>query len=390
MEERETERLSLSNNRTGRAILIVTLAMLALGVVMVHSAVASVSDPGKWYARVDVRHTMFALLASIVLITFWRFDYRLLGRGARFPAAPTVLLIAALICGVLVFVPGLGRSVGGYYRWIRLGPAQYQIQFQPSELIKISLLIFLAAWISRKSPTEVRSFGRTFVPAAVIIGACVSLVITQDFGTAALIGVAAVVTLLLGGVPWYQLMLLIPPAALGFYVTVVRNPHRWRRIAAMLEDPLTSTHPAAYQPRQALLAILSGGWFGKGPGNGAMKLGFLPEDSTDFIFSVFCEEWGFIGAMGLMGLIAMWIYFARKAAVGASDAFGRILVGSLGFAIAIQAVGHLAVNLVLAPPTGISLPFISAGGTALLLMSGAVAMIVSVTSRAGASNELSS
>lgn len=373
--------MPLSEDHTGRTLTLATLGMLALGTVMVHSAVASVSAPGRWYGRVDVRHTIFAGMGALVLLICWRFDYRLLVRGKRLPVIPAVLLAVALICGALVFVPGIGRSVGGYHRWIRLGPPRYQIQFQPSELIKISLLVFLAGWISRKTHAEVRSFRRTFLPAAMLTTLCVGLVITQDFGTAALMGIAAVVTLLLGGVPWYHVGLLVPPAAVGFWATVVCVPHRWGRITALLEDPLVSSSPAAYQPRQALLAILSGGWFGKGPGNGMLKLGFLPEDTTDFIFSSFCEEWGVVGALLLMGMIVVWIYAARKTAVRACDGFGRLLVGALGFLIGIQAIGHLAVNLVVAPPTGMGLPFISAGGTALILMSGAAALIVSVSSR---------
>ena len=114
-----------------------------------------------------------------------------------------------------------------------------------------------------------------------------------------------------------------------------------------------------------------------------VKLGFLPEDSTDFIFSVFCEEWGFIGAVLLMGLIVLWIYAVRKIAISANDKFARLLAGSLGFLIAFQAMLHIAVDLVLVPPTGIGLPFISAGGTSLILAAAATAMIVSVSSRPG-------
>lgn len=373
------ERTPLGRNTAGKTLLLITLALLALGVVMVHSAVASVAAPGPWYMRVDFRHTLFAILAAVVLLTCWRFDYRLLVRGRGLPVLLAVGLAVALACGLLVFAPGIGHSAGGYHRWIRLGPNRYAIGFQPSELIKLMLVAFLAAWLSRKSAEDIRSLKKTFLPAAGLIALCVGLVVTQDFGTAVLIAASAGVVLLLAGVRVRHLAMLVPPAAAGFYAMVFRVPHRWARITAFL-DPWAGDNPSAYQPRQSLLAILSGGWFGQGVGRGMFKQGFLPEDSTDFIFSVLCEEWGVLGAVLLMGLIALWIYTVAKAA-GKAGGFGRLLIGSLGFLIAMQAVLHIAVNLVVAPPTGIALPFVSAGGTALVLMAAATALIVSVTSR---------
>ena len=365
------------DNHTGRALLLSTLGLLSLGVVMVHSAVASVARPGAWYARLDVRHTIFAVLAGVLLCTAWRIDYHRLGRGRRFGFLPAVVLGVAIVCGVLVFVPGLGRSIGGHHRWIRIGPSQYSIGFQPSEIIKVALMVFLASWLSHRR-TDPRSFKKTFLPAVGLTGLCVALIVTQDFGTAAVVGISAAVTLLLAGLPWYYLISLIPPAAMGFYLFVMRSPYRWARMVAMI-DPWSQTNPSAYQPRQSLLAIITGGWFGKGPGGGMQKLGFLPEGSTDFIFSVFCEEWGFIGAMLLMSLVLIWLWHARRAAVGTSERFGQLLAGSLGFLIGIQAVLHIAVGLVAAPPTGIGLPFVSAGGTALLTTTAAATMIISVT-----------
>jgi len=361
---------------------VTTLALMAVGVVMVHSAMASVSPPGAWYARLDVRHWLFAAAAAILLLLGWLADYRYLaGRRGRAPLLAGAGLCAALVCGALVFVPGAGRSVGGYHRWIRVGPSQFGIGFQPSELIKIALLVFLAAWLSRPG-RQVRSFGKVFAPAVLLIGLCVGLVVTQDFGTAVIIGVSAAAALLLAGVPWTYLMSLLPLGAAGFYAFVYRSPHRWARMTAVV-DVWTNKSPSAYQPRQSLLAVLTGGWFGKGPGQGTLKLGFLPEDSTDFIFSALCEEWGFVGAMVLLGLLILWIRHAWQIALESGDQFGRVLVGSLGFLIGFQAVLHIAVDTVALPPTGIALPFVSAGGTSLMLMAAATAMIVSVSARRG-------
>ncbi len=370
----------LSRNKCGRGLLVATLAMLAIGVVMVHSAMASVSAQGVWYTRLDARHTLFAVAAAAVLMTAWLVDYRwLAGRRSRVPVAASVILGLSLLCGALVFVPGIGHSINGYHRWIRLGPPQLAVGFQPSEMIKISIVVFLAAWLSRPG-VDVRNFRKTFLPATAIIGVCVGLVISQDFGTSVVIGIAAVVTLLLAGAPIRYMLLLAPPAAIGSYLFVMRSSHRLARITA-LANIWSQTNPSAYQPRQSMLAILTGGWMGKGLGNGTVKLGFLPEDTTDFIFSVLCEEWGFIGAMLVLGLIVLWIRHSWQIALDAGDRFGQLLAGSLGFLIATQALMHIAVDTVALPPTGISLPFVSAGGTSLMLMAGAAALIVSVSAR---------
>jgi len=269
--------------------------------------------------------------------------------------------------------------VGGYYRWIRLGPREYTIGFQPSELMKLTLVVFLAAWLTRDT-ADVRSFLRTFLPAILLIGLCIGLLVTQDISIGAILGLTGGVTLLLARVPLWHLLTLLPPAAGGFYYFVMCDPKRWQRILAMV-DPWSPDNPSAYQARQSLLAVVTGGWTGKGIGNGMLKLGFVPEDSTDFIFSVFCEEWGFLGAVLLMGLVLLWIWQVRRAAVRAQDRFGATLAGSLGFLIGLQAVLHVAVDLVAAPPTGMGLPFVPAGGTSLLLTAAATAMIASVTAR---------
>ena len=372
-----TVRLPLKDNSTGQGLILTALGMLALGVVLVYSATASVGPTPPWYARREVRHAIFAALSCGILFCGWQFNYRRLMWGRRMPIIPTVAMAIAVICAALVFVPGVGRSMGGAHRWIRIGPAEYSIGFQPSELVKLALVVFLAAWLSRDS-TNIRSF-KTFVVALVATGVAVAAIVTEDFGMAAVVAISAGAVMLMAGIPVLYLLGLLAPAAGGFYFFVMRVPHRWARITAMF-DVWNQSNPSTYQPRQALIANLLGGWEGRGLGSGLQKT-FLPENATDFIFSVYCEECGFAGAMLLIGLIGLWIWNSHRAAVRGSDRFGRVLAGSLGFLIAMQAVLHIAVNLVVAPPTGISLPLISAGGTALVMTAAAVALIVSVTAR---------
>ncbi len=379
-------RMTWRENSTGLGLQLVAMSLLALGVVIVHSAVASVAEPGAWYARRDYRHTAFALIAALVLLTAWRFDYRRLAGKGEFPTFLFACVVMTLILGVMVYLPGVGYSVGGKFRWIRVGPAEFGIGFQPSELIEISMIVFLAAWLSRRGDA-IRSFKWTFLPAMLLMLVCVGLVIREDFGTAALIGISAVVVMFLAGVPVLYLASLLAPAAAAFYYFVVCDAHRWGRILAMI-DPWSRTNAASYQAGQSLLTIITGGYFGRGLGNGMLKRGYLPEGETDFIFSVFCEEWGLVGAMLLVGLLLLWIWHARKAATKADNGFGKMLAGTLGFMIALQALMHIAVDLVAAPPTGIGCPFISAGGTRLVTISIATAMILSVTAHRRAVEEL--
>ncbi len=389
-------RLPLRDNPTGMGMMLSVLAMLALGVVMVHSAVASVIQPGPWYSRLDVRHTVFAILAMGVLCCGWLFDYRrLAGRdlpvrsGAKrsatgrmtsgFPVVAAVLLAVAAIFCVLVFVPGIGHKINGKFRWIRFGPRQYSIGFQPSEILKLSLMVFLAAFLARRGG-QVRSFRKTLLPVLLVSAVCIALVVTQDFGTAAVMGLSVLALLMLAGVRWYYLFTLIVAGAGAGYLFVTHSAYRMARIAAML-DPWATGNPSAYQPRQSLLSILTGGYTGQGVGHGMLKRGFLPEAPTDFIFATYCEEWGLAGAMLLMGLILLWLWHARRATSHAPNEFGYLLCGSLGFLIGLQAVLHIAVTLVAAPPTGMGLPFISAGGTSLVTMAAAAALMISVTAR---------
>ena len=373
-------RLGLTQNPLGQGLLLASLALMALGVVMVFSALSTVSQPAAWYARIDIRQALFAGLALLVLVAGSYVDYHRFGfgrglLGRAWLTFPAVLLAVSFVLACLVYVPGIGHAVEGRTRWIRVGPSQYQIQFQPSEVLRLALVIFLAAWLTRPQ-CNLKSF-RTFAAGVVLSLICIVPVIKEDFGMSLLIILAGLATLLLAGVPWYYLLSLVPPGAAGFYVMILAKADRLNRMMALM-NPWDMNNPSAYQPRQSLLAIIDGGWTGKGLGNGLLKQGYLPEKSTDFIFAVFSEEWGFIGALLLIGLILMWIYQARKSALVAADPFGRVLAGSLGAVIAMQMVMHIAVGEVALPPTGMSLPFVSAGGTSLVVMCAAVALMTSV------------
>ncbi len=380
---RQLERVPLRENLTGQGLILTTLALMALGVVMVFSTAGVGGGSGlAWYERTHVRQAIFAAVAAVMLCVLWRVDYHRLtlrsgskpgwARVVLSPAA--LLLILAMAASASVYIPGFGHEVGGDLRWIRYGP----VGFQPSEVLKIALLIALAAFLGRDD-VNVRRFRRVFVPALALTGMSVALVVTQDFGTGAIIGITAAVVLLAAGVCLVYLLGLAPLGAAAFYLFVVRVPHRWARFEAML-NPADTTNRATYQPWQSIIAIASG-VEPAGLGGGVAKYGYLPENQTDFIFAIICNELGMLGAFLVIGLLLVWLFLAMRVAVRAPDRLGALLAGGLGFLIVFQSALHVAVNVGWAPPTGVSLPFVSAGGSSLLLMSVATAVIVSVSAR---------
>ncbi|MFW6146571.1 MAG: FtsW/RodA/SpoVE family cell cycle protein [Planctomycetota bacterium] len=380
MTDQRSNHLLLKDNPTGQGLILAGLGLLGLGAVMVYSASAGGTAGGSWAARQEIRHLIYTAIAVGVLGLLWRVDYRWLIRGGAIGVPATALFVVAFILSVIVLIPGIGTEINGARRWLRIPLGAYELSFQPSELLKIALVILLACWLGRRRET-IGSFTRTFLPAALLVGACVGVVVVEDFGTGAVIGLVAGCVLLAAGVRWYHLLLLVPPAVGGFVVLVVMNANRWQRIAA-LRNPWDNT-AATWQLRQSLIAIGSGGWWGKGLGNGTIKLGFLPEDRTDFIFSVICEELGFAGGamvLGLFGLLVGLCWIAASRARGV----GRLLATGVGLLVGVQAALHVAVTLGCAPPTGVNLPLVAAGGTSLILVAAALALVVSVTAHDGA------
>ncbi len=366
--------LPLSRNSSGTGILLAALALLGLGTVMVYSASANLAVHSQWYNRQEIRHIGYAVVAAILMFTVWRVDYRWLYRS-RFGYG---LIIGAMVLSILltaaVMVHGVGMEKKGAHRWLPLGLG---LTFQPSELLKLISVIFLACWLGQPQ-RDTRSFTKAFLPAMAITLISVGAVVKEGFSLATIIGLTLGAVLLLSGIRWYYLFMLIPPAAAAAYFLVMRNPMRLGRITAF-QHVWDASSATTYQARQSLIAIGSGGLWGKGIGNGALKLGFLPEANNDFIFAVLCEELGFFGAALLISLVAVILFLSWRIAARSKDRTGRILAGGMGVLIVVQALLHIAVNISAAPPTGTCLPLVSAGGTDLILGAISIAMIVSVS-----------
>ena len=375
------QRLSLQECPTARSLIVVVVALVSVGMVAVHSAIASLGDPRVWYQRTEFKHTAFAAVALGIVCTLWRIDYRRLNAPKRWPWLAAILLFIAFAATALLLVPGLGHSIAGRVRWYRIPMGGASLSVQPSELLKLAMLIFLAAWLGRLGDRA--GNWSVFFRAVLVIGACAGVVFDNDLSSAVLICIGGGIALLLAGARWSQLLLSVVVVGGLLAAMIIMFPGKTDRFTAIIDPYVADGNPAKFHVCQSLTSVTVGSWQGVGCGQGVRKLGFLPEDHTDFIFASFCEEWGFIGGVGILALILCWLELTRRTATRAADRFGAILAGSVGGLIGIQALMHVGVNLGVIPPTGIGLPFVSAGGTRLIVLGASAAIVISIAVRPG-------
>ena len=356
-------------------LMVCVLALLLLGTIMVQSAAMRVNGNTGWHwTELGRRHLIYALVAAATFFIVGRVDYTHLLRGTKSLWRNLILwgLAVATVTCTLVLVPGVGMEVNGARRWLPLG----FVQVQPSELAKWAVVLYLAWWLSSR-PVDLRKFSR-FLLTLIPVGMLCLLVVIQDFGTAALIALCALTMLIIGRVRTWHLLVTIPPALVAAAWFVMSEPYRWRRMTAFL-DPYAAPQAEGYHMIQSLLSFATGGVTGKGLGNGIQKLGYLPEDTTDFIFSVICEELGLFGALLTVTLYLGIIYVAWQTMSRNRDSFGRMLALGVASMVGLQATINIAVATVTVPTKGLSLPLVSAGGSGLVITCAALGLLYSVT-----------
>ena len=356
----------------GRVLVMVVLALMAFGVLMVFSASRSV-DPGGG-GSYFVRHLLFLPIAIVAMAFGACVPYHWLNRGWL---AAAIFVGTVGLLGLVLF---FGDPVNGARRWFSVAVAGMRISFQPSELAKVGLVIFLA-WFFSRPKADARSFPRSFLPAMGAIGLIGALIVKEDFGTAALVGFVALLLCLIAGCRWWHFLTVLPFAGLGFWLTVVRVEYRWDRLIAFL-DPWAHQDGAGWHITQSLMGIGRGGFFGVGIGAGVQKF-YIPECETDFIFSVLCEEMGLVGAILVLGLFGVFVWRAGRVIRRAPDRFGFLLATGALLTIGLQAVMNIGVATSALPAKGIGLPFISYGGSGLVMMSLAAGLIASVACSGG-------
>lgn len=339
------------------------LLLTALGVVMVGASSAILADAQNHDALYYLkRQAVFAVLGSVALIVTASLEPAWLERKAPF------FMIAALVLLVLVLVPGIGHLAGGSRRWINFGP----IGVQAGEVAKLALVMFLAASLARKGKGKgklgampglrARSLRYFLVPAI-----CIGLLLGEpDFGTAVLLAAITFVMLFISGArlaPLLGVAVLAVPLAL---LAIGTSEYRVKRVLAFL-DPWAHRYDIGYQITESLMTVGSGGLFGLGLGESRQKLFFLPAAHTDFVFSIIGEELGFMGVLVVIGAFAVIAVRAWQAAARARSPFIALLVVGLGSLLVLQAAFNIAVTLGLVPTKGITLPFVSYGGSSLVM-----------------------
>ena len=240
----------------------------------------------------------------------------------------------------------------------------------------MALLFFLAAFCDKFSDS-IKLYRKGFLPLCLVAALVVALIITQDFGTAAFISLLCFLMLIIGGVKWSHALTPLPFAIIAFLAALIRSPSRIQRIAAFL-NPQKWADSAAYQANQSLVALGSGGLAGKGLGKGICKYGHLPEDTTDFIFAIIGEELGLIGTIAVIALFVIFVWLGILVVIRCQDRFGQLLASGIVLTIATQAAINIGVVTVVLPTKGIPLPFVSAGGTSMLLSAAAVGVLINI------------
>jgi cell division protein FtsW len=328
-----------------------------------------------WYETRGGRQAIYASLAFITFAVacFFNPGWFVDGRKSWW-SVPMLGVYVAIAACALVFV--VGRDINGAHRWIHLGP----IQIQVSEIGKWGAVVYLA-WLLGTRPLDLNKFWTGFVPACVPIGMIVLLVVIEDLGTAALIGVVAAAMLVVGGAKLWHLAVCVPPALAAGVYFLAGTPYRLTRVTAFL-NPWEDPQGTGYHMIQSLLSFATGGLTGVGLGNGVQKLGYLPEGETDFIYAVISEELGFAGAVIILVLFTGLVLAAWRAVGDLSiRPTWRLLAFGIGTMIGVQALINVAVATVSMPTKGMSLPLVSAGGSVTVMASAMLGLLAAVLAR---------
>ena len=360
------------------ALVLLTLLALSFGIIELYSASAFLAQsdglPGHFYA---VRQLMGAAMGAVGAAILARIDYRHY-RIAAWPILGTVLFLLLLV--ILPGTEAIAPRVNGARRWIDLG-----IQFQPSEFAKIALIVWTAAMAVKKQD-RLRSLSKGLAPFLVVWLVAVVLVFLQpNLSAALLIALLSALVLFAGGARIGHFILLGLVAVPVVWSQIQGASYRMKRIIAFL-DPTADPAGVTYQIRQSLIAVGSGGIGGVGFGESRQKFGFLPEPHNDFIFSMIAEEWGLLGIAFVVALFAGFAVVGYRIAARAPDRFGYLLAIGMTNLVAVSAFLNMGVALALLPTTGVALPFMSYGRSALLTAFAAVGILLSVAraSRAAA------
>lgn len=360
----------LKKSKCRKDILIIcalVFALVVFGCIMVYSASyysAQYHFNNKYFFL--FKQIMGVVLGVCAMTFFIFFDYHLLAKYKWWIIGLTILLL------LLVFVPGLGMESYGAKRWVSI----LGFSIQPSEIAKFALVIFTASYMS-ENHEQVKTL-KGLMPVLLVGGTlCVLIMLEPSMSVTMCIGFVTLFMLIIGGMSKKHTMMFSIPAGAMVPLLIVLEPYRLKRLMAFI-DPWASPQGEGFQLIQSLYSLGDGGWFGVGLFNSRQKYLFLPFAESDFILSIIGEEIGFIGTTILMAVFLFLVYRLIKIALGAKDRFGAMLVSGVAFIIAVQTLLNIAVVTGSIPPTGLPLPFISSGGTSVMVFMAGIGICINV------------
>jgi cell division protein FtsW len=351
------------------AIIASVATLLAIGLVMVFSSssVRALSDVGDAYFYLK-RQLVWAVLGLGTMFVLMRIDYWEIRKYAR------PLFLLTLMSIVLVLIPSVGRVAGGARRWLGLGV----LQFQPSELMKLAIVIYMS-WALTRDPARIKSFTRGILPYVALLGLVFFLILRQpDLGTAVAVAGTVFIMMFAAGAKLGHLLGLVLAAVPVLVYAVLGEEYRRNRWLAFL-DPFADPQGSGFHIIQAIYALGSGGLFGLGLGNSRQKFFYLPAEHTDFIFAILGEELGFVGAVLVIGLFVVLAWRGYHAAMTAPDTFSSLLAAGVTTMIVLQAMLNIGVVCGILPITGVPLPFVSFGGSALVPTLAGVGILLNIS-----------
>ncbi|MBI2064636.1 MAG: putative lipid II flippase FtsW [Candidatus Yanofskybacteria bacterium] len=351
----------------------ITLILLIFGLVVLSSAgiVEGQKKFGSAYYYINHQLLYGVLPGLLLMFLLAKIDYKIWKKMSL------VILLGALFLMVLVFMPKFGYGLKGATRWLSIGG----ISFQPSELLKLSLVIYLAAWFGNRDQ-RIRNWAYGMAPFFIVLSFVGLLLVFQpDIGTLIIATLISLALYFFAGSDIKHIAIIGLVLLVVLSVVILIEPYRFNRIKTFL-DPSLDPRGISYQLNQSFIAIGSGGMFGNGFGKSTQKFGFLPEVTNDSIFAIVVEEMGFVGAVFIISLFIVFTLTMIRLANNTSDKFGKLLVMGMVVWITGQAFINIAAVTGLAPLTGIPLPFISYGGTAMFVMLAGMGIVLNVAKKA--------
>lgn len=349
-------------------LLFAVLFLVGIGIVMVYSASSALAlkkfGSDFYFLK---RQALFSLMGILALVFFSHIPYRVY----RSLAYPMIFIALGLL--IAVQVSGLGLSAGGSLRWLRLGP----VTFQPVEVARLAIIIYLAYSLSKKQD-NLAQFSIGFIPHVILLAVfAVPLLLQPDFGSVVIFAVLVWLMMFVAGVPIHHLMSALVLMLPLVYFLMINAAYRIKRLISFL-DPWQYPAAEGYQIIHSLMAFGTGGLWGAGIGKGYQKLFYLPEPHTDFIFAVIGEELGFWGVLFILALYALVIWRGTAIAFRCRDSFGMLVAAGITTAIGLQVSINMGVALGLLPTKGLTLPFLSYGGTSLLLNMAGIGILMNI------------